>query len=114
MRSDKVCKYIGTRIKSLRQRQKLTQGMVGKALGISFQQIQKYEKGGDQISAAKLYKLAKLFAVPIEHLFPPEVRSVMFNFPKPYRVGLLNMAKDVTVRFDHTSPPKKPPRPRKS
>jgi transcriptional regulator with XRE-family HTH domain len=43
---------------------------LGKAVGVSFQQIQKYEKGTNRIGASRLQKLAHALQVPIAYFFP--------------------------------------------
>ncbi len=49
---------IGDRIRLLRKRVGVTQGALGEALGVTFQQIQKYEKGANRVSASRLNKIA--------------------------------------------------------
>lgn len=49
----------------------LTQTEVGKAMNCTFQQIQKYEKGKNQISSAKLKILADYFEVPVQNMYVP-------------------------------------------
>jgi transcriptional regulator with XRE-family HTH domain len=55
--------YIGGRIRALRIEHGISQGELGQQLGISFQQIQKYEKGVNRISAAALIEIARVFKV---------------------------------------------------
>ncbi|WP_398473381.1 helix-turn-helix domain-containing protein [Tardiphaga sp.] len=50
---------IGTRIRARRNMQKISQAELGEALGVSFQQIQKYEKGVNRVGAARLAEIAK-------------------------------------------------------
>lgn len=49
---------IGDRIRLLRKRVGVTQGALGEALGVTFQQVQKYEKGANRVSATRLNKIA--------------------------------------------------------
>jgi transcriptional regulator with XRE-family HTH domain len=56
----------------LRQRRVLlgmSQATFGKAAGISFQQVQKYENGGNRISSSRLFEFAKILNVPVSHFF---------------------------------------------
>jgi transcriptional regulator with XRE-family HTH domain len=55
--------YIGGRIRALRIELDISQEQLGQQLGISFQQIQKYEKGVNRISAATLIEIARVFNV---------------------------------------------------
>lgn len=47
----------------------MTQDDLGKALGISFQQIQKYEKGVNRVSASRLYEICKILNVSMPSMF---------------------------------------------
>ena len=64
---------VGARIRNLRLRNKLSQEEVGRRLKVSFQQVQKYEKGANRVGASRLSELAKIFDVPIGTFFS-EVR----------------------------------------
>ncbi len=61
--------HIGSRIKFRRVMLSMTQEQLGDALGTSFQQIQKYEKGINRIGASRLHTLAKSLDVPITFFF---------------------------------------------
>jgi transcriptional regulator with XRE-family HTH domain len=52
-----------------RQMVSLSQEELGRRLGITFQQIQKYERGANRISASTLYHLAKILDVPVSFFF---------------------------------------------
>jgi len=62
-RVNKADALVGRRARAFRLQARLSQTEVGDALGISFQQVQKYEKGTNRISASKLAEMAKLFKV---------------------------------------------------
>ncbi len=56
----------------------MTQTGLGDALGLSFQQVQKYERGTNRIGSSRLYDLARVLDVSIEYFFdemPPEVAA---------------------------------------
>jgi transcriptional regulator with XRE-family HTH domain len=61
-------KGIGKRIKAHRQQAKYSQTALGKYLGVSFQQVQKYENGTNRISAASLAKIAKFLNITVSNL----------------------------------------------
>ncbi|WP_457103935.1 helix-turn-helix domain-containing protein [Methylobacterium sp. P5_C11] len=65
---------IGNRIATLRVAQGLSQTDLGQAIGVSFQQVQKYEKGRNRIGAGRLQAIADLLRVPVDTFFagPPE------------------------------------------
>jgi transcriptional regulator with XRE-family HTH domain len=47
----------------------MSQSQLGDALGVAFQQVQKYEKGANRISASRLHHIAATFQVPVEFFF---------------------------------------------
>lgn len=55
--------HVGQKLKELRSKRRLSQTDVGRKLGLSFQQIQKYETGSNRISASRLFELAQLLDV---------------------------------------------------
>ncbi|MGA0924534.1 MAG: helix-turn-helix domain-containing protein, partial [Lutimaribacter sp.] len=61
--------HVGQRLKHLRVLRGLTQTDVAEGLGISFQQVQKYELGRNRISASKLYELGRILAVQPGYFF---------------------------------------------
>lgn len=64
-----INKNIGLRIKLLRELSARTQSDLAQSLGISFQQVQKYEKGQGNISAARLFHISKILGSDIGFFF---------------------------------------------
>ncbi|MGU3286128.1 MULTISPECIES: helix-turn-helix domain-containing protein [Methylobacterium] len=64
---------IGSRIAALRAAQGLSQTTLGHAIGVSFQQVQKYEKGRNRVGASRLQMIADLLKVPVETFFADKV-----------------------------------------
>lgn len=64
-----IDQYVGQRIQSLRQMRHISQEQLGKALGLTFQQIQKYERGINRISASRLFMVAHFLGVPVSFFF---------------------------------------------
>ncbi|PHY20905.1 helix-turn-helix domain-containing protein [Caulobacter sp. BP25] len=64
-----VDKHVGARIRLRRKLLGLSQTHLGDALGLTFQQVQKYERGDNRVSASKLYDTAKALQVPIAYFF---------------------------------------------
>jgi len=60
---------VGESIRAHRLAAGMSQGDVAKRLGVSFQQVQKYEKGTNRVGAGRLPQIADLFGVPIGALF---------------------------------------------
>jgi transcriptional regulator with XRE-family HTH domain len=61
--------YVGKRIRTRRMQMGMSQEKLGDELGITFQQVQKYEKGTNRVSASKLQVLANVFKVPVAFFF---------------------------------------------
>ncbi len=67
--------HVGARVRMRRKLLGMTQTGLGDALGLTFQQVQKYERGMNRIGSGRLYDLARVFDVSVEHFFedmPPE------------------------------------------
>ena len=60
---------MGNRIRLRRVEQKMSQDELGRALGVSFQQVQKYEKGVNRVGAHRMEEIAKALDVPITFFF---------------------------------------------
>jgi transcriptional regulator with XRE-family HTH domain len=68
----RIDKLIGEAIRVHRLSKGLTQGQLGSKLGVTFQQIQKYEKGTNRIGSGRLYQIAEIFEVPVTEFFRGE------------------------------------------
>jgi transcriptional regulator with XRE-family HTH domain len=55
---------VGRKVRALRLEKDLSQEKLGEALGLTFQQVQKYEKGTNRISAGRLQRIAEILGVP--------------------------------------------------
>lgn len=64
-----VDRHVGRRVCEKRISLGYNQSQLGKALGLTFQQIQKYEKGTNRISASKLWEISRFFKVDITYFF---------------------------------------------
>jgi transcriptional regulator with XRE-family HTH domain len=60
---------VGRNVRSWRIARGMSQTQLGNRLGISFQQVQKYETGGNRIATGRLVKIAATFGIPISALF---------------------------------------------
>jgi len=67
---DPVDRHVGARIRAERAQAGLTQSQLGAAVGVTFQQIQKYERGTNRVSASMLVRTAKALGVTVSCLFP--------------------------------------------
>jgi len=64
-----IDRHVGDRIRMRRKMQGMTQEKLGDALGLTFQQVQKYEKGTNRIGAGRLQHIASIQQVPISFFF---------------------------------------------
>ena len=64
-----IDKHVGGRIRMRRKMLGMTQGTLGDGLGLTFQQVQKYEKGTNRIGAGRLQHISHLLQVPVPFFF---------------------------------------------
>jgi transcriptional regulator with XRE-family HTH domain len=64
-----VDKYVGSRVRMRRIMLGMSQEKLGEALGLTFQQVQKYEKGTNRVGASRLQQISEVLHVPISFLF---------------------------------------------
>ena len=64
-----IDKHVGERIRLRRKMLRLTQTDLAELLGISFQQVQKYERGSNRIGCSRLYELSLILQTPIDFFF---------------------------------------------
>jgi len=70
MQSNYINEYAGKAIRNLRQSKNMTLSEVAQRVKISYQQLQKYEKGVNRLSIDKLYDIAKFLGIEIYNFFP--------------------------------------------
>lgn len=68
-RIEPVDKLVGQNIRIFRTAKGISQTELGEAVGVTFQQIQKYEKGANRVGSSRLAKIAKVLEVPISRFF---------------------------------------------
>lgn len=62
---------VGARIRVLRVSRELSQSDLADEIGVTFQQVQKYEKGANRVGASRLSQIATVLGVPVGELFEP-------------------------------------------
>lgn len=75
MSASEIDVYVGLRMRVRREFLEITQSRLGRHLGLSFSQVQKYEKGTNRISAGRLYKVGEILGVPPGYFFEGLERS---------------------------------------
>jgi len=61
--------HVGSRVRIRRLELGISQGKLGDALGLTFQQVQKYAKGTNRISASRLQHISRILQVPVAYFF---------------------------------------------
>jgi transcriptional regulator with XRE-family HTH domain len=61
--------HVGSRVRLRRQLLKMSQEKLGEELGVTFQQVQKYERGANRVGASRLYRLSRVLDVPVQYFF---------------------------------------------
>jgi transcriptional regulator with XRE-family HTH domain len=83
-----IDKYVGSRVRMRRMMLGMSQEKLGGALGLTFQQVQKYEKGANRIGASRLQQISLILQVPVAFFFegappPPGKPAAMGDAPSP-------------------------------
>jgi transcriptional regulator with XRE-family HTH domain len=77
-KSHSVDVHVGKRMRQRRALLGMSQSTLGKAVGLTFQQVQKYERGANRIGSSRLYEFAQALDVPVSYFFdgmPPNALS---------------------------------------
>ncbi len=99
--------HVGSRLRKRRTLLGMSQTTLAEALGLTFQQVQKYERGANRISSSRLYDLARVLDVPIRYFFDDMPAAVAASSPplgggrakKPPSYEPDPMAKRETMEF---------------
>ena len=90
---DPVDRHVGARIRMRRLMLKISQTQLGDALGLSFQQLQKYEKGSNRVGASRLQHIASILQVPVSFFF----EEVPVNLNEPAQISDAPSPESVTA-----------------
>ena len=88
-----IDKHVGSRVRMRRMMLNMSQEKLGDALGLTFQQVQKYEKGTNRIGASRLQQIAHILQVPVSFFFegaphiPGSTVTGMSEAPSPAYVS---------------------------
>ena len=84
---DPVDVLVGARVRLRRNMLGLSQEKLGEALGLTFQQVQKYERGANRISASRLFQLSRILDVPVRFFYdeidPVRAPAIPGGFAEP-------------------------------
>jgi transcriptional regulator with XRE-family HTH domain len=91
--SNVVDAYVGARLRMRRVMLGMSQGKLGQLLGVTFQQIQKYEKGANRISASRLRQASHVLEVPVEFFYEgaptPAAAGAAESGTQPFDIAFL-------------------------
>ncbi|GHF29261.1 hypothetical protein GCM10017044_25640 [Kordiimonas sediminis] len=80
---DPIDVHVGSRVRARRKMLGLSQTQLGKELGVTFQQVQKYERGSNRIGSSRLFRMSSALGVPVAYFFEgAETRLPGYN-PMP-------------------------------
>ena len=92
--------HVGSRVRLRRTLLGMSQEKLGEAIGLTFQQVQKYERGANRVGASRLYDLARVLDVPVSFFFddmPEQIsnksvaeRREMADVPEPFENDPMN------------------------
>jgi transcriptional regulator with XRE-family HTH domain len=69
LKASEIDAHVGRRMRQRREYLGISQGRLGRHLGLTFSQVQKYEKGSNRIGAGRLYLIAEFLGVPVQYFF---------------------------------------------
>ena len=107
--------HVGSRIRLRRTMLGMSQEKLGESLGITFQQVQKYEKGTNRVGASRLQNISAILNVPVSFFFedapgetPPDGASGMEENAATYVVNFLSSSEGLQLNraFVRISDPK--------
>lgn len=80
----KTSKEIGERIKEWRRKLGISQGDLAEILGVTYQQVQRYENGTNRLNVENIQVIADALSVPVSHFFEVKEASMITKKPAPY------------------------------
>ena len=84
--------HVGARVRLRRTLLGLSQEKLGEALGLTFQQVQKYERGANRIGCSRLFDIARVLDVPVSFFFDDMADEVMAASPAAIATGQVTEA----------------------
>jgi transcriptional regulator with XRE-family HTH domain len=82
-RANPIDIHVGSRVRFRRMLLGMSQEKLGEKLGLTFQQVQKYEKGINRIGASRLYDLAQVLGVPVQFFYEEAPAAPESRGPAP-------------------------------
>jgi transcriptional regulator with XRE-family HTH domain len=90
-RANPIDVHVGTRVRLRRMLLGMSQEKLGERLGLTFQQVQKYEKGVNRIGASRLYELGKVLGVSVSYFYDEAPEVMVASQPAGHAAGFGEM-----------------------
>ncbi len=87
-RPNPVDVHVGARVRLRRTLLGMSQEKLGEAIGLTFQQVQKYERGANRVGSSRLFDLSRVLDVPIGYFFDDMPATVAASSPAQSRRGM--------------------------
>jgi transcriptional regulator with XRE-family HTH domain len=89
--------HVGARVRLRRTLLGMSQEKLGEAIGLTFQQVQKYERGANRIGASRLFDLSRVLDVPVSFFYDDMSDDISLQSPRMMIAGL---AEEPTATFE--------------
>jgi len=90
--------HVGKRVRLRRTLLGMSQEQLGASLNITFQQVQKYERGANRVSASRLWDISQILDVPISYFFDDMTDEVMRSSPRRISRGEQHHVDDENIK----------------
>jgi len=102
--------HVGSRVRLRRMLVGMSQEKLGEMLGLTFQQIQKYEKGMNRIGASRLYQIAQILGVSVQFFFDdipdehrmPKTEGMSEGDPAPFVMDFVSSNEGLQLNRSYT------------
>ncbi len=84
--------HVGARVRLRRTLMGMSQEKLGESIGLTFQQVQKYERGANRIGASRLFDLSRVLDVPVSFFFDDMAETVQDQSPLAVARGISGLA----------------------
>lgn len=96
---NEINRHVGAQIKRLRRENNLTMADIAETIGVTYQQIQKYERGTNRVPVASLYRLSRCLKVPVTAFYDGLEENAVFKEPGP----LISQSNARSTEWDSTA-----------
>lgn len=98
-----IDRYVGMQVRTARRELKLTQDELGKLLNITFQQVQKYERGVNRIASGKLFEIANVLKRPLDYFYPEQNSEIDIDDERAEALVRSDLQKECKALIDQVN-----------